>query len=155
MYPIQLSFSQIYKNFRDIVVYPGIDKMRTTTDNRTTCGQLKMLSAFHQKKMRTTFIFQILMRITFWKCGQPKIVCISSKKISEYDTDNMKMLPAFEKKKMCTTLLAKDDTDNMKMLSAFHKKKMPTTFLFEKWWCRQVLTLIHLYFKRWYKLFTY
>ena len=42
----------------------GIDKMRTTTDNRTTCGQLEILSAFHQKKMRTTFIFQILMRIT-------------------------------------------------------------------------------------------
>ena len=33
----------------------GIDEMRTTTDNRTTSGQLKMLSAFHYKKMRTTF----------------------------------------------------------------------------------------------------
>ena len=48
------------KKFRQM----GIDKMRTTTDNRTTCGQLKMLSAFYQKKMRTTFIFQIFMPIT-------------------------------------------------------------------------------------------
>ena len=82
--------------------------MRTTTDNRTTYGQLKMLSAFHQKKMRTTFIFKILMRITFWKCGQPKIFCISSTEnvsnfFSRYDTYNMKMLPAFHKKKMWTT----------------------------------------------------
>ena len=127
--------------------------MRTTTDNRTTCGQLRMLSAFHQKKMRTTFIFQILMRITFWKYGQPKIVCISSKEnvdkifFSKYYTDNMKMLPAFQKMKMWKTLLAKDGTDNIKVLSAFHRKKMQTTFWFEKW-CRQVFTLIHLYFKK-------
>ena len=80
-----------------------------------------MLSAFHKKKLRTTFF-------------------------SEYHTDNRKMLPAFEKKKMWTTFHAKDDTDNMKMLFAFHKKKMLTTFLFEKL-CRQVFTLIHLYFK--------
>ena len=129
----------------------GIDEMRTTTDNRTTCGQLRMLSAFHQKKMRTTFIFQILMRITFQKYWQPKIVSILSKEnadnFSEHYTGNMKMLPAFEKKKMWTTFHAKDDTDNMKMLFAFHKKKMLTTFLFEKL-CRQVFTLIHLYFKK-------
>ena len=37
------------------MIIAGIDEMRTTTDNRTTCGQLKMLSIFHQKKMRTTF----------------------------------------------------------------------------------------------------
>ena len=59
--------------------YTGIDEMRTTTDNQTTCGQLKMLSAFHQKKMRTTFIFQILMQITFWKYRQHENVHISLK----------------------------------------------------------------------------
>ena len=81
-----------------------------------------MLSAFHKKKMRT-LIF------------------------SKINAHKMKILSAFQKMKMWKTLLAKDGTDNIKVLSAFHRKKMQTTFWFEKW-CRQVFTLIHLYFKK-------
>ena len=30
MYPIQLSFSQVYKTFRDIVVYPNVHNLKST-----------------------------------------------------------------------------------------------------------------------------
>ena len=71
---------------------------------------------------------------------------------SKINMDNMKMLPPLHKKKTQTTVLAKNDTDNMKMLSALHKNKMRTTFLIEKQ-CRQVLTLIHLYFNNCFWVF--
>ena len=75
-----------------------------------------MLSAFHQMKMRTAFIFQILMPIAdnFLKMRTTQnCLYFIKRKCEQNILQNMKMLPAFHENKMWTTFLTKNDTDNM------------------------------------------
>ena len=66
--------------------------MRTTTDNRTTCGQLEMLSAFHQKKMRTTFIFPNIDADNFLKIVKKISENKKVKFLEKYEIENQKKL---------------------------------------------------------------